>query len=187
MAAFLTWCWDANIHFFAQDEKYFKKYEARIRLLFGEGIEPNSVDRVAVHVRRGKNPANINEPAYSENPFYENLMHHVHEDMSDTYYAKALALFPNEKFTIFSDDIAWCKVCPLFQGENFEFSEGRNDVDDMNYMANHKHIIGANSSFSWWAAFLGEYPGRRIIFPLKWFANEADEQFIGIPDRWERI
>ncbi len=185
MAAFLTWCWDNNVHFFVQDEKYFKKYAPQIKQLFGEGITPNSIDKVAIHVRRAKNPINPAEPAYSDNPFYENLMHHLHEDMSDSYYAKAMALFPGEKFKIFSDDIEWCKSCPLFK--DCEFSDNKTDIDDMNEMANCKHLIGANSSFSWWAAWLGEYEGRKIIFPKKWFSNEKDEQFIGVPERWRRI
>lgn len=187
MAAFLAYCWDNNYHFFVQDEKYFKRYEPQIRQLFGDGIVSNSIDRVAVHVRRAKNPINPDEPAYSENPFYENLSHHEHAQDMDNYYVRAMAKFPGEKFLVHSDDIEWCKRCDLFQGRNFEFSDKKTDVDDLNSMANCKHIIGANSSMSWWAAWLGEYPGRRIIFPKKWFANPEDEKYIGIPSRWERI
>src|SRR3990167_290773 len=165
MAALYAYCRDNNYPIFVQDERYFKKYENEIRQLFGDGIMPNSIDRVAIHVRRGKNPINPQEPAYSENPFYENLSHHLHEDMSDNYYVRAMALFPNEKFLVFSDDIEWCRNSPIFKG--CEFIHG-SEIEDMNLMACCKHIIGANSSFSWWSAWLGDYEGRKIIFPAKW-------------------
>lgn len=188
MAALLAYCWDNGYHMFVQDEKYFKKYEAQIRQLYGDGIIPNSIDRVAIHVRRAKNPINPNEPAYSENPFYENLSHHLHEDMSDNYYVRAMAHFNSTReFTIFSDDIEWCKKSPLFQGKQFEFSEGRTEIGDLNYMASHKHHIIANSSFSWWAAWLGKHTEQKVIAPEKWFSNSDDEKFIGIPNSWIRI
>lgn len=187
MAALYAYCRDNNYPIFVQDEKYFAKYADEVRQLFGDGIVPGSIDRVAIHVRRAKNPINPLEPAYSDNPFYENLSHHLHEDMSDNYYVRAMKHFPDEKFLIFSDDIQWCKQSPLFQGDQFEFSDGKSDIEDLNGMASCKHIIGANSSMSWWGAFLGEYPGRKIIFPKKWFSNPEHERFIGIPERWERI
>ncbi len=184
MAALLSYCWDNDYHMFLQDEKYFKKYEAQIKQLYGEGIKPNSIDRVAIHIRRGKNPINPEEPAYHENPFYENLSHHLHENLDDNYYIRAMKLFPGEKFVVVSDDIEWCKQQEAFK--DCEFSTGT-EIEDLNGMANCKHIIGSNSSFSWWAAWLGEYPGRRCVFPKKWFAKEEDERFVGVPERWERI
>ena len=184
MAALYAYCRDNNYPIFVQDEKYFKRYEKEIRQLYGDGIIPNSIDRVAIHVRRGKNPINPQEPAYSENPFYENLSHHLHEDMSDNYYVRAMAMFPNEKFLVFSDDPEWTFKQPMFKG--CEFMHGT-EIEDLNTMANCKHIIGANSSFSWWAAWLCEYPGRICIFPKKWFSNPKDEKYIGVPERWERI
>ena len=119
MAAFLSWCWDNNIHFFVQDEKYFKKYEKEIRQLYGDGIDQRNKGYVGIHVRRAKNPINPDEPAYSENPFYANLMHHLHEDMSDNYYVKAMDYFkqldPSLKFKVFSDDITWCMRQEMFK------------------------------------------------------------------------
>ena len=183
-AAELAHCWDNNYPIFVQDEKYFKKYEAQIRQLYGDGIVPNSIDRVAIHVRRGKNPINPDEPAYSENPFYENLSHHLHEDMSDNYYVRAMAMFPNEKFLVFSDDIEWCKQSPIFK--DCEFSHGT-EIEDMNMMASCKYNIIANSSFSWWAAWLNPYPNKIIVAPKQWFADIKNESLIGIPSTWTRI
>lgn len=183
MAAFYAWTKDNNIPFFVQDEKYFKKYEDDIRRLYGDGI--TYIDKVSIHVRRAKNPINPSEPAYSENQFYVDLGHHLHEDMSDNYYVRAVAMFPSEKFLVFSDDIEWCKQSPIFRG--CEFSEGKSEIEDLNAMASCKSNIIANSSFSWWAAWLNPNPDKKIIAPAKWFSNPEDEKLIGIPDSWIRI
>lgn len=185
MAALYTYCRDNNYPIFVQDEKYFAKYKDEIKAQFSEGIVPNSVDRIAIHRRLGKNPINPQEPAYDQNPFYFQLGHHEHEDLKDNYFMRAMALFPNEKFTVFSDDIERAKKEPMFQGEQFEFSQGRNEVEDMNYAASHKGIIGSNSSFSWWFAYLSG--ADKIVFPKQWFSRLEDEKFIGIPESWVRI
>lgn len=189
MAAFLAYCWDNNIHFFVQDEKYFKKYEKQIRELYGTGIDQRNKGYIGVHVRRAKNPINPQEPAYSENPFYANLMHHLHEDMDNNYYVQAMDYFWKKgygKFKIFSDDIEWCKQCPIFEG--CEFVEGGTEITDMNELASCEHQIIANSSFSWWAAWLNPNPNKIVVAPRQWFADpENDKKFIGIPKTWKSI
>lgn len=157
---------------YLQDEKYFKKYGNEIRAIYGQGLTP--VDMVSVHIRRGD---------YVNNPFYTNLQ--------DTdYYEKALAEFPNEKFLVFcadrqegSDDEAdmeWCKQ--QFQGKDFKFFRGENEIEDFNQMASCKAHIGANSSFSWWAAYVS---GNPAIFPSKWFTD--GKQRISLVDSWKII
>lgn len=185
MAALYAYCRDNNYPIFVQDEKYFAKYKDEVKAQFSDGIVPNSVDRVAIHRRIGKNPINPQEPSYDQNPFYFQLGHHDHEDLKDNYFVRAMALFPSEKFTVFSDDIERAKKEPMFQGEQFEFSEGRNEVEDLNHMACHKGIIGSNSSFSWWGAYLSG--ADKIIFPSQWFSDQANERFIGIPKTWIRL
>lgn len=177
-AAHYARCREENIHFFVQDEKHFKKYENEIREMFSAGIAPNSIDRVAIHVRLTD---------YVGNAFYVDLGHHSHEKMEENYYSKAIALFPGEKFTVFSDDIETAKKWPMFQGENFEFSEGRSAVEDMNYMACHKHHIIANSSFSWWGAYLGKHSEQKVIAPKNWFSNKEDDKYVGLLDNWIKI
>lgn len=184
MAALLAWCWDNNEHMFVQDERFFKKYEPQIRQIYGEGIDQRHKGYVSIHVRRAKNPINPDEPAYSENPFYVNLMHHLHEDMSDNYYVKAMSKFPGYKFMVFSDDIEWCKQQEIFK--DCEFKSGT-EIEDMNDMASCEHNIIANSSFSWWAAWLNPNPNKIVIAPKQWFSNPADEQFIGVPKEWQRL
>lgn len=183
MAAWYAHSKDNDIPFFAQDEKYFEKYADKIRDLYSDGIK--TWNRVSIHVRRAKNPINPEEPAYSENGFYADLGHHAHEDMSDNYYVRAMKMFPDDKFVVFSDDIEWCKQQEMFK--DCEFSEGWDEISDLNAMASCKHNIIANSSFSWWAAWLNPNPNKIVIAPKQWFANPADEHLIGIPSTWIRV
>lgn len=182
MAAWYAHAKDNNIAFFAQDEKYFEKYKDDIKYLYSPGIIQS--DYVSIHVRRAKNPIDPTEPAYNENFFYVDLGHHQHEDMSDNYYKRAMDMFPGEKFLVFSDDIEWCKTSQLFDG--CEFYHG-DELDDMNRMAGCKSNIIANSSFSWWAAYLNPNLNKRVIAPAKWFSDSNNEQLIGIPQQWQRI
>lgn len=190
MAALYAYCRDNNYPIFVQDEKYFFKYKDEIIKLYSEGIDQRNKGYVGIHVRRAKNPINPNEPAYSDNPFYVDLGHHLHEDMSANYYVKAIEYFrnlnQNLKFKIFSDDILWCETQAIFLGEDMEFVYG-SEMDDLNNMASCEHNIIANSSFSWWAAYLNPNPNKIVIAPAKWFADPANEQFIGIPKSWIRI
>ncbi len=82
---------------------------------------------------------------------------------------------------VFSDDSAWCK-----QNLPFPVITGFNQHEDLYLMSQCKHGVGANSTFSWWANWLGEYPGRVCIAPTKWFNADADTRDI-IPKRWIRL
>jgi Glycosyl transferase family 11 len=85
------------------------------------------------------------------------------------YIRQAIAQFePGYKFLVFSDsaqDIEWCKE--NIKTERIHFSEGHTDVEDMMLMSACDHHIIA-STFSWWAAWLGSRPGRRVIAPSQW-------------------
>ncbi len=156
---------------FVQDPKYFDHYREEIKQLFRP--ERNQIDMVAVHVRRGDNPINPDEPKYCENPFYVNLF-------ETGYYENAMAEFPNADFIVFSDDIPWCKKEPLFAG--CEFSEGKTPLEDMELMASCKGIIIANSTFGWWSAYLSD---AKVIAPQSWYRDTIERTVC--PDEWERL
>lgn len=157
---------------YVQDEKYFAPYKDEIRALYGQGLTPN--DMVSVHVRRGD---------YLNNPFYVNLT-------QTDYYKNAMKEFPGAKFLVFcadrqegSDDVAdmeWCKE--NFQGRDFEFFRGESELEDFNAMASCSAHIIANSSFSWWAAYVS---GNRTIAPKEWFGDGLKR--ISIPDTWKLL
>ena len=81
---------------------------------------------------------------------------------------------PNAVFFIFTDDKEWCKE--HFKGPKFitvELQEGEfTDVADMLLMSRCKHHIIANSSFSWWSAWLNDSPEKIVIAPSKWINNK---------------
>ena len=165
-----------GVDFYFQDPKYFEGYEEEIKQLFGEGI--GYLSQVGVHVRRGANPSNPDEPKYSENPFYINLA-----DDTD-YYERAMAMFPNEKFVIFSDDPDYCRE--RFKGENIQIMEKGDELADFNLLASCKSIIMANSSFSWWASYLCPNPSKHIVAPKNWYADGNETRTV-IPNTWTKI
>ncbi len=112
----------------------------------------------SIHVRRGD---------YVGNAFYKEL--------GVKYYNDAIAYIDAhakvQRFLIFSDDIEYCKS--IFIGEQFVFVEGNTDIQDLFLMSFCDHNIGANSSFSWWAAYLNNSPEKIVIFPKEWFGPAA--------------
>lgn len=150
---------------YLQDYMYFDHYRPEIKRLFGSGI--NQIDYIAIHVRRGD---------YVNNPFYVDLW-------QTDYYEKAIAEFPNERFMIFSDDIEWCKE--NFIGKEYTFNEDDVDYEALNTMASCKGIICANSSFSWWAAYLSNCG--KVVAPSvdNWYNSK--EELTKCPSEWVRI
>lgn len=164
---------------FIQDPKYFDEYKEEIKKLYGEGV--GYMPYVGVHLRVGGNPINPSEPRYMENPFYTNLA-------NTGYYIKALEHFPkNEgwKYLVFSDDMDYARA--YFEGYDFGFDDSENDIEAFNKLASCHHLIGANSSFSWWAGYLKTMPDAKIIFPTEeaWFGDGKVRT--KLPENWVRI
>lgn len=146
---------------YVQNYEYFDMYSDEIKQLFGQDIEKNN--KVAIHVRRGD---------YVGHPLYVDLM-------KTDYYKRAMALFPESKFKVYSDDIEWCAKQEIFK--DCEFSENINELEDLNDIAGSKGVIMANSSFSWWGAFLSE---GKVVAPSQWFNNGSS---IKLLDKWIKI
>ncbi len=143
----------------------------------------NSSNSVSIHVRRGD---------YITNPTFNS----VHGFVGIGYYTKAIQQiverieFPN--YFIFSDDIEWVKSNLRINKNVFYISHnlGRDSFEDMRLMSMCKHNVIANSSFSWWAAWLNTNPNKVVIAPANWFADRlavpSYENFICslLPDDW---
>ncbi len=138
---------DRGTDYYFQDEFYFEKYKDDIKRIFSTGILSEPLNAIAIHVRRTD---------MVNNNFDINL--------SETdYYKRAMELFPNEEFIVFSDDIEWCKAQPIFQKKcTFYHAD---EIADLNCMASCKGVITANSSYSWWAAYLNPNPNKKIVCP----------------------
>jgi hypothetical protein len=106
------------------------------------------------------------------------------------YYERSLNQFDsNLPVLVFSDDIKWCKQQSLFKLDRFMISESDCNLIDMCLMSMCSHHIIANSSFSWWGAWLSN--SNNVIAPLHWFGENGytsknDTKDI-IPDKWIKL
>jgi len=142
-----------------QSEKYLNR-DHILKLYEIDDISKKYIDdiygdilhnRVSIHVRRGDYLSK----------------QHKHPVQTMEYYKSAMEHFPGYKFAIFSDDITWCKE--NFIGDNFMFIDGEEDYIDLYLMSMCEHNIIANSSFSWWGAYLNTNETKKIIAPGNWF------------------
>jgi hypothetical protein len=150
-----------NFFGFYQSEKFFENIKQQVLDMydFNKKIENELVakysfikDSCSIHVRRTDY---LNQQSY-------------HPVLPLNYFKKALELTDCKKFTVFSDDINWCKE--NFKGDEFSFINLK-DYEDFILMANCKDNIITNSTFSWWAAYLNKTPNKKTICPVrnKWF------------------
>ena len=166
-----------------QSEKYFKHIEDDIRKLFAPKKEAKEAyeevkelfdDPVAVHIRRGD--------------FLRNSVHH--HNLSMQYYETALRAFGQERqIIIFSDDTDWCKQQPLFEGDRFLVCEAGGPYTDLYLMSKCSDYIIANSTFSWWGAWLSHNEDKLVIYPDRWFGpNNIDKSTADLfPPKWRMI
>lgn len=143
-----------------QTEKYFEHIESEIREIFtfrdsiesiAESMDINTNNSVSIHIRRGD---------YLSSPD-----HHPTQDAE--YYKRSISEFGSDKiFYIFSDDIEWCRQ--IFTGSNFRFIDSGNPYADLCIMSKLKNHIIANSSFSWWGAWLSGKDSK-VVAPIRWF------------------
>lgn len=158
---------DLDLQGYFQSELYFKDYEIQILELFHQDIKQLE-NTCAIHIRRT-----------------DYLLTKVHLLCSIDYYLRAIELIkkinPKIQFIVFSDDIKWCKEQEIFKG--FEFSEG-SEMEDFKLMRSCTHFIIANSSFSWWAAYLSESPDKTVIAPYHWLAEHYANDKNTVPDKW---
>ena len=128
---------------------------------------------VSIHVRRGD---------YLK---HKNLQ--THGLCSLDYYKKAIDYLLDQKsnlnFFVFSDDLEWCKNNFDFV-QNIFYCEG-SPIEDFILMSSCKYNIIANSSFSWWSAFLNQNQNKIIIYPNNWFVN--NDLKIYTPEDWIMI
>jgi hypothetical protein len=141
--------------------RYFTPHHALAQLLERQFGDLLATGTCSVHVRRTDY---IGDPGWFELA-------------ADDYYERAISQFdPDTTFVIFSDDIEWCKE--RFRGRTVVFVEALSTVEDLFLMARCKGHIIANSSFSWWGAWLDPNPDKKVIAPLQWFAGRHADRSI---------
>jgi hypothetical protein len=177
-----------------QNERYFK----HLRLDILKEIEPvtplsksnqklitkiQSCESVWMHVRRGDYVEDKNTNAF-------------HGLKGADYYKKALktliSKLPEQKaknieIFVCSNDIAWCKQNLKFKYP-VHFVENKLGSDDMRVVKHCKHDIIANSSFSWWGAWLNQNPDKIVIAPKVWFEDKkANSDIEIVPKEWIQL
>jgi len=181
---------DIYLKGYRQSEKYFLRCATEIRSAFQ--FKPSLIievekfsdqlakkESVSIHIRRGD---------YTNTALLD-----YHGTASQEYYQEAIykiaSSIDNPSFFVFSDNIEWVKQNLTFT-HPVQFVSGtltKNHYDDFFLMSHCKHNIIANSSFSWWAAWLNANPDKIVVAPKKWF-NKADLDTKDlIPESWIRL
>jgi len=111
-----------------------------------------------------------------------------HSLLTFEYYKNALQIIKDQNIAIFSDDIEWCKEKFSFL-KNALFIENLNDYEDLILMSMCKNNIIANSTFSWWGAWLNKNPNKLVVAPKNWFGPTYSSISTKdlIPENWIRI
>jgi|TARA_B100001094_G_scaffold295802_1_gene317442 hypothetical protein len=112
-----------------------------------------------------------------------------HPPCSAEYYQEALSKFDDDRSVIvFSDDAEWCKEQSIFSADRFMVAEGNDNRYDLCLMSLCKDFIIANSSFSWWGAWLANRGG--VVAPARWFGEgytaKNDTRDI-VPSNWLKV
>jgi len=172
-----------------QSEKFFEAVKDSVALSFS--LNDNILSKIdqkflnnihnsnsiSIHIRRGD--------------YINNALTHKTHGVCDTgYYLKALEYISKKMKDchafVFSDDISWVKQnlkLPL----PATYSKSYTDYEEMYFMSQCKHHIIANSTFSWWGAWLNESPEKIVIAPEKWFNDSSIDSSDLIPTQWTKL
>jgi len=158
-----------SIYGYFQSEKYFKEYSEVIKCEL-RVKKPITKDEFTM-LKKIKNVNAVGVSIRIGNDYLKSRLLNV---CDINYYYKAMELIKEKvfdpEFFIFSDDIN--KVKKIFDFSKFKkitFIEGFTDSQNLRLLYSCKHFIIANSSFSWWGAYLAEYCDKIIIAPSRWY------------------
>lgn len=173
-----------------QSEKYFSNIRSILlneislspHLLSQEKyiLNSNSIkntNSVSIHIRRGDYVTNPKTSSY-------------HGVCSKDWYLEAVnyleSNYSNLRYFIFSDDIAWAKenISPNASTQYINPGLSGEEAIDIMLMSLCKHNILANSSFSWWGAWLNQNPDKQVVAPKKWFTHAENDTRDLLPESW---
>lgn len=168
---------EISIFGFFQSEKYFKNI--RNSILEDFTFRKHILEPCKEMIRQVDNPISLHvrRTDYLINP--------NHTILPLSYYQTALKEFDtNRTVIVFSDDPDWCKEQEIFSSDRFMISENEDNSIDMCLMTLCSSHIIANSSFSWWGAWLSN--SDKIIAPKVWFGPDNSDKNTNnlIPENW---
>lgn len=177
------------LHGYWQSERYFADFEEQIRCELSVRTQPSAKNEqllaeiaglpaVSLHIRRGD---------YVNNP-QANAAHGI---CTLEYYRSAALLIsermPEEPiFYVFSDEPEWAKTnldLP-FEIRVMDHNDGDHNYEDLRLMAACRHHVIANSTFSWWGAWLNPSLEKIVIAPKQWFADPSLKNPDILPPSW---
>ena len=183
---------NVSLHGFFQSWRYFANVQDEIRkdFTFHDGIlnpckemmeELEGQEPIMLHVRRGD--PNLTDPRGFKWSYTQcGSMHPV---QPIEYYEKALKAFDkNQPVIVFSDSVDWVKEQEFFSGDRFMISEPEDKYADGSFtpyadlclMSLCSHAIIANSSMSWWGAWLQTNPDKMVFAPKMWFGPDYKDK-----------
>ncbi len=172
-----------------QSEKYFFEIKNIILSAFkfrGEFSKENniifnkinSLNSISIHFRRG-------DYVYNSN------VNKTHGICSMSYYNSAIKYVCDRVnspyFFIFSDDIEWVKENIKIENATYVSNPNLSECEELMFMSYCKHNIIANSTFSWWGAWLNKNENKIVIAPQKWLNTNISKQPDIIPSTWLKI
>ncbi len=169
-----------------QSEKYFRKIKDIILMEFIP-VSPlttkvqdivNNIrsknDSVSIHIRRGDY---VNNPHHNlcDLEYYNQAINYIKEQIQSPF------------FFIFSDDIGWVKQNLKLENCIYISNPDLKEYEEMIIMSQCKNNIIANSTFSWWSAYLNKNYDKIIIAPKQWTKNKTANQLQILPENWIQI
>lgn len=140
-----------------------------------------SVTSVCVNVRRGDYvslPGAARTLGFVGEEYYREGVYRLSKDLTSPH------------FFVFSDDIEWCEknleIEPPCTFVSHQFA-GPKFGQYFHLMSSCKHFLIPNSSFAWWAAWLGGHPEKKVIAPARWFRDPTIPAHDLVPADWARI
>jgi len=182
----------AYIDGYWHSEKYFKNIRTVLLEEFSlkEKLTPELIriteeikasnNSVAIHIRKGD---------YISNPINKA----IYKELTADYYQKAIQIiinkFPDAVFYIFSDEPEWFQqnVQTTENNKFIKMRAGNKSYEDLFLMSLCKHNIIANSSFSWWGAWLNTHESKIVIAPQSWYIGNDKNTKDLIPENWIQI
>jgi hypothetical protein len=172
-----------------QSEKYFSNSKKEVLNAFKfrntliskinkeMGMQIQVENSVSIHIRRGDyltSPHGVGFINICSLNYYIRAVNYIHEHIK------------NPKFYVFSDDPDWVKENLVIENAKYiNHNTGKDSWQDMYLMSICKHNIIANSSFSWWGAWLNQNVNKIVIAPKKWWAFFEEDDVV--PDNWIKL
>lgn len=130
------------------------------------------VDTVSIHIRRGDYLTILQYDVFDGVSYYKRAISHIQK------------LFENPVFLVFSNDMEWVKLNVPINGKVIyvDWNKDEESYKDMILMSRCKHNIITNSSFSWWGAWLNDFPDKIVIAPKQWFRDKVARDVV--PQSW---